>query len=189
MDNSENLLEHLSFDSLVDHYNELLVSNYWTFKVTKWAAAAYHPNEQLLQIRFKSITGLPEPRPTILEYKVRGYDSYQTGSTTVPIGDISMGFVDYEDSSLLFWARSWRDSQHYWAKYVANRLEYCVSEFKLYRCNKEGRAVRTYTLKRSLLSNIQYSDDFTEDSRLIGDEASIEVKALVKSEMLNYNAT
>lgn len=185
---SDNLLEYLSYGTLADHYDELLVSNYWTIKIIKWAAAAYHPNEELIKIRLQSVTGIPEPEATIMEYNVRGYPLYQTGTTSVPIGDITQTYVDYEDSSILFYARSQRDAQHYWERYVANRLEYCVSEQCLYRCNKEGKAVRKYNLKRMLVNTINYPEDFTADSQLIGDNVSINYKCLVKPEMLNYNA-
>lgn len=185
---SDNLLEYLSFGSLADHYNELLVSNYWTISINKWPAAAYHPNEELIKMRLQSVTGIPEPEATIMEFNVRGYPLYQTGVTSVPIGDITMQFIDYEDSSILFYLRSQRDAQHYWEKYTANRLEYCVSEATLYRCNKEGKAVRKYDLKRMLINSINYPEDFTQDSQLIGENVSANYKALVKPEMLNYNA-
>lgn len=185
---SDNLLEYLSYSSLVDHYDELLVSNYWTIKISKWPAAAYHPNEELIKLRIQSITNIPEPEATMLDYNVRGFPAYQTGQTSVPIGDITMNFLDYEDSSILFFARSWRDAQHYWEKFVANRLEYCVAEMTIYRTNKEGKAVRKYNLKRCLINNINYPEDFTAESQLIGDNVSIGIKCLVRPEMLNYNA-
>lgn len=184
---SDNLLEYLSYDSLADHYDELLVSNYWTIKVLKWPAVAYNPNEELIKIRLQSITGIPEPSPSLLEFNVRSYQLYQTGTTSVPNGELQLSFVDYEDSSILFWMRSWRDTQHYWAQYTANRLEYCIAEWKIYRCNKEGRAVRAYVCKRMLITEINYPEDFTADSQLVGDNVTASVRALVKSEMLNYN--
>lgn len=185
---SDNLLEYLSYGTLADHYDELLVSNYWTIKIIKWPAAAYHPNEELIKIRLQSITGIQEPEATLLEFNVRGYPLYQTGVTSVPVNDITQTYVDYEDSSILFYARSQRDAQHYWERYTANRLEYCVSEQIAYRCNKEGKAVRKYIFKRMLINNINYPEDFTADSQLIGDNVSLTYRTLVRSEMLNYNA-
>lgn len=185
---SDNLLEYLSYASLADHYDELLVSNYWTIKITKWPAAAYHPNEELIKLRLQSISGIPEPEATLLEFNVRGYPLYQTGVTSVPTGDITQTYVDYEDSSILFFGRSWRDAQHNWLQYTANRLEYCVGEQIAYRCNKEGKAVRKYIFRRMLITTINYPEDFTADSQLIGDNVTLSFRALVYSEMLNYNA-
>lgn len=188
-ESTDNLLSHISFSSHVDHYKEFLVSNYWTLSITREPIAAYYPGEDFIKLRIQSITGIQEPEATMLDFTVRGYASYQTGQTSVPVSDLSLTFVDYEDASILYWARSWRDAQHYWENFTANRLEYCVMEGCIYRCNKEGRAVRKYILKRTLFNRLNYPDDFSEDSNLIGYNVSVEVRTILRSEILNWDSS
>ena len=185
----DNLLKHISFASHVDHYNEFLVSNYWTLDIDREPAAAYYPGKDFIKLRIQSISGIVEPEATILDFTVRGYASYQTGQTSVPVADLSLQFVDYEDASILYWGRSWRDAQHYWENFTANRLVLCVMEGEIFRCNKEGQAVRSYVMKRALFQSLNYPDDFSEDSNLIGYNVSINLKTILRGTTRNWSKT
>lgn len=188
MSTTENLLEYINYESMVDHYQELLVSNYWTMDFTTFPAAAYNPGNDFFKTRLQSISGIIEPEASVLDFSVRGYPTYQPGMTSVPSASLTMSFVDYEDSTILFFGRNWRDVQHYWAKFIANRLEYVVATAMLYRCNKAGQPVRSYEAKRMIFESLNYPDDFTETSDLVGNNCSITCKCLLKQKMLNYAA-
>lgn len=184
---ADNMLEYINFKTMVDHYDEMLVSNYWTLNFEKFPAAAYNPGNDFLKTRVQSVTGFVEPEASLLEFTVRGYPSYQPGSTSVPVADLVHTFVDYEDSTIMFFGRNWRDVTHYWARYIANRLEYVAAAAKYYRCNKAGQPVREYEGTRMVFQNLQYQDDFTETSDLIGYNCAIGTKCLLKQKMNNYS--
>ena len=184
---ADNLLSHINYTTMVDHYDEMLVSNYWTMDFIEAPKAAYFPGTNFFKSRIQSISGIVEPEASVLDYTVRGYPTYQTGMTSVPSADLQLQFVDYEDSTVLFFGRNWRDIQHYWAEFIANRLEYCVAVIKLYRCNKAGQAVREYTARRAIFQSLNYPDDFSETSELIGYNCSINIKCLLLQQMNNYS--
>lgn len=182
---AQNYLSAITYNNLVVHNREMLVSSYWATEFIELPRVCYFPGTEFIKTQTRSVSGIEEPQPSTLDFSIRGYSSYQLGNTTVPISSVTVEFIDYEDSSILYYLRDWRDKQSDWSKFVANRLVNCVGEMKVYRLNKESKVVRTYYLKRMVLDNIQYPDAFDEDPSLVGDRVSGTWKCLALQSMEN----
>lgn len=167
---------------MMDDTRELLTTDKWNIKITKWPNVVYNPGETFLMTRVKSVSGLDaadfhsEP----LNTSIRGFETHvQPGQTKLKNKELTWTLLDYEDQSIYVLFSDWCGKAHDPTTQRNYRAADLRGDFIYQRLNSVDLVVREWVQKGCMPSKVSYKDDFQSDRDLVGKDVTLSMKGIL----------
>jgi hypothetical protein len=171
----------------IKHSNLAFLTTFeWELVITKLPPAIYYPSDDVIQVRLKSVSGLPNYENEVQETNIRGFKLIQSGLTNNGSVDITFTFADFEDQSIeaFFQDYIYKSNDPFTRKSLHRRD--LMMDCELYRLNVNREPVSKWILEGGLPTSADIKDEFTSEMTLI-DEKTLSVKfEYVEKILLNF---